>query len=39
MSRINAFLDSREWSSTAARNTARATLAEFVKFEMLQNAA
>jgi hypothetical protein len=39
MGRINAFLDSREWSSVSARNTARATLAEFVKFEMLQNAA
>jgi putative phage-type endonuclease len=39
VSRINAFLDSREWSSAAARNTARATLVEFVKFEMLQNAA
>lgn len=37
--RIDAFLQSREWSSPGQRNTARAVLVEFVKFEQLAAVA
>lgn len=30
---VNGFINSREWSSTAAKNTARAVLVEFMKFQ------